>query len=172
MKKLFITACIIFIVFISFAQSKQAGTEREAIKKFMSRKEIPAVLPNKNVDEIKHVLKQYNNAVGKLDVTETEKFFASDSQIYESGNREGSYAHYMVHHLTPELKEFQSFSYGNYKVDVVVDGNYAFTNESYNYTIIMAKDNTEVKRKGVATSVLKKGNGEWKIMLSHISSRK
>ena len=57
-------------------------------------------------------------------------------------------------------------------MEVQVDGNYAFTAETYNYTIIVAKDNTEVKRKGVATSVLKKENGKWKIMIRHNSSRK
>jgi ketosteroid isomerase-like protein len=57
-------------------------------------------------------------------------------------------------------------------VDVKIDGKYAFTTETYNYTLILAKDKTEVKRKGVATSVLKKVNGEWKIMISHNSSRK
>ena len=38
--------------------------------------------------------------------------------------------------------------------------------------IVVAKDNAEVKRKGVSTSVLKKIKGEWKIMISHNSSRK
>lgn len=54
----------------------------------------------------------------------------------------------------------------------MLDGNYAFANETYSYHIVLAKDNTEVKRKGVATSVLKKVNNEWKIMISHNSSRK
>ena len=115
---------------------------------------------------------KYNNAVGKLDVTGTEKLFTDDSKIYESGCSEGNYTHYMEHHLTPEFKEFKSFTYGDYKVEVQLDGNYDFTTETYNYTIIMAKDNTEVKRNGVATSVLKKWKGEWKIMISHNSSRK
>ena len=53
-----------------------------------------------------------------------------------------------------------------------VDGIYAFATETYNYTIVLAKDKTEVKRKGVTTSVLKKINGNWKIMMSHNSSRK
>ena len=53
-----------------------------------------------------------------------------------------------------------------------VDGNYAFTTESYNYVIVLAKNNTEIKRKGIATSVLKKTNGEWKIINTHSSSRK
>ena len=58
----------------------------------------------KNAD----VLKQYNNAVEKLDVMGTEKLFTVDSKIYESGGSEGNYTHYMEHHLTPELKEFKS----------------------------------------------------------------
>ena len=147
MKKIFITAFVLFLTVISFAQSKDSKA-------------------------VKNVLKQYSNAVEKLDVTGTEKLFTTDSKIFESGGSEGNYAHYLEHHLVPEFKEFKSFKYSDYKADVKVDGNYAFATETYNYTIIIAKDNTEVKRKGVSTSVLKKVKGEWKIMVSHNSSRK
>ena len=34
--------------------------------------------------------------------------------IFESGGSEGSYAHYLAHHLTPELGEFKSSKFGNY----------------------------------------------------------
>ena len=44
-----------------------------------------------------------------------------------------------------------------------VDDKYAFATETYLYTLVLAKDKTEVKRKGVATSILKKIKGEWKI---------
>lgn len=147
MKKIFITALILFTAVLSFAQNKEA-------------------------DAAKAVLNQYKAAVQKLDVTGTEKLFTTDSKVFESGGSEGNYAHYLEHHLGPEFKEFKSFKYSDYKVDVQVDGNYAFATETYNYVIVVAKDNTEVKRKGVATSVLKKVNGEWKIMVSHNSSRK
>jgi len=147
MKKIFISVLMLCLSAISFAQGKDA-------------------------DEIKMVLKQYNDAVGKLDVTGTEKLFTPDSKIYESGGSEGNYAHYLEHHLTPELKEFKSFTFSDYKVEVQVDGDYAFTTEVYNYTIIVSKDGTEVKRKGVATSVLKKVKDQWMIMISHNSSRK
>ena len=53
-----------------------------------------------------------------------------------------------------------------------VNGNYAFAAETYSYTLALAKDRTEVKRKGVAISVLKKVKGDWLIMISHNSSRK
>ena len=125
-----------------------------------------------DAEAAKAVLKQYKDAIEKLDVTGTEKLFTADSKIYESGGSEGSYAHYLEHHLGPEFKEFTSFKYSDYKVEVQIDGNYAFATEIYNYIIILAKDNSEVKRKGVATSVLKKVKGEWKIMISHNSSRK
>jgi len=133
---------------------------------------IAAYTQNEDANAVKAVLKEYNAAIEKSDVSGTEKLFTSDSKIYESGGSEGNYAHYLEHHLTPELKEFKSFKFSDYKVDVQVDGKYAFATETYNYTIILAKDNTEVRRKGVATSVLKKENGVWKIMINHNSSRR
>lgn len=147
MKKIFISAFVLFLSLVSFAQIKET-------------------------DSVKAVLKQYNTAVEKLDVTNTERLFTADSKIFESGGSEGNYAHYLEHHLAPELKEFKSFTFSDYKVEVLVDGNYAFATETYNYTIVIAKDNTEIKRKGIATSVLKKIKGEWKIMITHNSSRK
>ncbi|EIA07109.1 MULTISPECIES: YybH family protein [Flavobacterium] len=127
---------------------------------------------DKDTEAVKAVLKQYNTAIEKLDVTGTEKLFTSDSKIYESGGNEGSYAHYLEHHLAPEMKAFKSFTFSDYKVAVTVSGEYAFSTETYNYTIVVAKDNKELKRKGIGTSVLKKMNGQWKIMMSHNSSRK
>lgn len=121
---------------------------------------------------VKAVLTEYNSALEKLDVTGTKNLFSTNSRIYESGSSEGNYEYYLEHHLTPEFKEFKSFKFSNYKVEIQVDGNYAFASETYNYTIIVAKENTEVNRKGVSTSVLNKVNGEWKIMISHNSSRK
>ena len=121
---------------------------------------------------VKAVLKKYNSAVENLNMEGTDKLFTSDSKIYESGGSEGTYAHYVEHHLTPELKEFKSFVFSDYKVDVQVEGAYAFAVETYNFTIVMATDNSEVKRKGVATCILRKDKGEWKIMVSHNSSRK
>ena len=147
MKKIFISAFIICISLYSFSQ-------------------------NKEVDAVKSVLKKYSDAVERLDVAGTEKLFTNDSQIFELGGSEGTYAHYLEHHLTPEFKDFTSFKYSDYKVDVKIDGKYAFATETYNYILTLTKDKTEVKRKGVATSVLKKVNGEWKIMISHNSSRR
>lgn len=173
MKKISVAAFILCLSLMAIAQSKDAGTDRETIKQYMNNKDtMPDLIQNKNVELVKKVLKRYNSAIEALDVTGTEWFFTADSKIYESGGSEGNYAHYLEHHLTPELKEFKSFTYSDYNVEVQIDGNYAFATETYSYTIIIAKDNTEIKRKGVATSVLKKVKGQWMIMISHNSSRK
>ncbi len=133
---------------------------------------VSAFAQTKETEAVKAVLVKYQNAIQKLDAKGTELLFTADSKIYESGGVEGSYAHYLEHHLGPELKVFKSFTFSDYKADVKVDGGYAFATETYNYIIVLAKDNSEIKRKGVATSVLKKIDGKWKIMVSHSSSRK
>ena len=74
--------------------------------------------------------------------------------------------------MGPELKDFKSFTFSDYKVDVTVTGEYAFSTETYIYTIILAKDAKEIKSQGVATSVLKKTKEGWKIVQTHSSFRK
>lgn len=133
---------------------------------------VTAFAQTNEVEAVKTVLSNYHNAIQKLDASGTELLFTADSKIYESGGIEGTYVHYLEHHLGPELKVFKSFTFSDYKADAQVDGNFAFVTETYVYTIVLAKDNSEIKRKGVATSVLKKIDGKWKIMVSHSSSRK
>jgi uncharacterized protein (TIGR02246 family) len=122
--------------------------------------------------KVKDVLSSYKNALEKLDVKGTDVLFVPNSQIIESGKVEGTYQDYLAHHIGPELGDFTSFRFENYKVEVTVTGDYAFAVEIYNYSIVLKKDNSEIKRKGVASSFLKKENGVWKIAHMHNSSRK
>lgn len=123
-------------------------------------------------DAVKSILKKYNEATQKMDLSNTKELFAPNSQIFESGGSEGSYEHYLEHHLGPEFKEFKSFTITDYKVETVVEGNIAYAIENYIYTIVIAADGKEIKRKCISTSVLKKENNVWKIVVSHNSSRK
>ena len=120
---------------------------------------------------VKQVLSQYQAAIGRLDATGTERLFAADSAVFETGGAEGTYANYLAHHLGPELKEFKSFSFSDYKADVRFEGPIAISSESYKYRI-ETKDGTVAERLGVSTSVLKKIDGQWKILVSHNSARK
>ena len=168
-------ALVVFIPFsiVSNAQSKYADSDRETIKQYMNNRDaFPRSPENKKWDAIKNTLRQFYNAIERLDLTGTERLFTLDAKIYESGVSEGNYRQYIEGHLSPELKAFKSFAYSDYNVDVKVEGSYAFTTETYNYTIVMLRDGTEIKWKGVTTSILQKVKGEWKIMVRHSSSSK
>lgn len=123
-------------------------------------------------EAVKTVLSNYKKAIEKLDTSGVVNLFVKDSKVFEQAKDEGTIGHYMEHHLGPELKDFKSFTFSDYKVDVTVAGEYAFSTETYIYTIIIAKDAKEIKSQGVATSVLRKTKDGWKIVQTHSSFRK
>ena len=121
------------------------------------------------------VMKTYKDALQSLTTEGTFELFTEDSKVFESGGVEGSYAHYIEHHLGPELGHFKKFEFSDYEIDAEVDLPYAFTTETYIYTIVLNPDekgeSRTIKKKGVATSILKKIGGKWKIIKTHSSSR-
>lgn len=126
---------------------------------------------NPQAAAVRAVLLNYQQAIERLDASGTEPLFAADSAIFETGGSEGTYANYLAHHLGPELAEFKSFTFSDYKVDVRFEGSIALANETYKYRI-ETKDGTVAERLGVTTSVLKQIDGHWRIVVSHNSGRK
>lgn len=159
MKKMFLATAALFMAQPGLAQHAAAG---HSPARGSAMVETAAV---------KEVLAQYHRAIERLDATGTEKLFAPDSAVFETGGVEGSYANYLARHLGPELREFRSFKFSDYKVDVRFEGPVALTTETYKYRI-ETKDGTIAERQGVSTSVLKKIGGRWKILVSHNSGRK
>lgn len=117
------------------------------------------------------VLATYQAAIGRLDARGTERLFAPDSQIFESGGAEGTYAEYLAHHLTPELREFRSFSFSDYRIDIRFIGPVALATETYRFRIVPVSGEP-VERLGVVTSVLRKDAGAWRIVIMHNSARR
>tara|TARA_R110000744_G_scaffold342872_8_gene448065 strand:+ start:1122 stop:1610 length:489 start_codon:yes stop_codon:yes gene_type:complete len=157
MKTLKLTTILMLIMFATgqmFSQNADSGTEKEAVLK---------------------VMKSYKDALQNLTTEGTFELFSEDSEVFESGGVEGSYAHYIEHHLGPELGHFKKFEFSDYEIDVKVDSPYAFTTETYIYSIVLNPDekgeSRTIKKKGVATSILKKMDGQWKIIKTHSSSR-
>lgn len=120
---------------------------------------------------VEAVLSEYKAAIEKLDATGTERLFAADSEVFETGGSEGSYATYLAHHLGPELAAFKSFKFSNYKVSVRFEGPVALATEAYRYRI-EPKSGTVAERVGVATSVLTRVGSSWTIISMHNSGRK
>lgn len=123
-----------------------------------------------DVAAVTAVLGQYRSAIERLDASGTEQLFAADSQIFENGGVEGSYANYLSHHLGPELRAFRSFRFSNVNVEIRFEGPVALATESYEFRIEPAQG-APVDRRGVTTSVLRKDGNAWRIVSQHGSSR-
>jgi len=126
---------------------------------------------NPDQSAVKRVLAAYNQALTSLDAAKAQALFTTDSAVFESGGIEGTYAHYLKHHIGPELAGFKEFSYRDYSVEVRLELPLALSTESYIYRIVLKEDGKVVEKRAVTTSILKKVNGEWKIIQTHTSSR-
>ena len=115
-------------------------------------------------------LEAYRSGIKSLDDTNMPRLFTDDALVFENGKAEGSFSNYLAHHLSPELKEFESFTFNNETIDISVIGETAIAWETYTYTIVL-KDGRIIERQGVATAVLVKRDESWKIAQYHSSSR-
>lgn len=145
-----ITIILPALLLTLFTINLHAQTEKEAVEK---------------------VMKAYKDGVQSLSAKGLSDLFTKDSEVFESGGVEGSFDNYMEHHLGPELGHFKSFTFSENKIETKVDLPYAFTTETYIYTIVLTEGDRTIKKKGVATSILKKDGEHWKIIKTHTSSR-
>lgn len=159
------------ILIVSCKESKQQDTTIE------TQKEV--VVDNTNEkEEVLKIMKSYKDAIQNLTTEGTFQLFTQDATVFEQGKVEGTYKDYIDGHLGPELGHFKSFTFSDYEIDVNVSLPYAYTTENYLYTIVLKADEAKgtkertIESKGVATSILKKIDGDWKIIHSHTSFKK
>ncbi|MFC5423773.1 YybH family protein [Bosea eneae] len=107
---------------------------------------------------VKAVLSAYKSAVENLDASGAVQLFAEDSTVFENGTSEGTFSHYLGHHLGPELREVRAFRYSDHSVIVKVEGAMAVASETYRFRI-EPKHGEPIERQGVATSALRKEGG-------------
>ena len=122
--------------------------------------------------EVLAVLQDYRASLSALDGARAARAFWPEAQVYEQGGVEGDFAHYLEHHLGPELAAFSAFELNAPVVRAVVTGDAAYATETYRFRIVF-KDaaRAPVERQGVATSVLTRRDGQWRIVSYHSSSR-
>ena len=107
-----------------------------------------------------------------MDVTQTPALFWPDSETFENGGAEGTFADYLAHHLGPEFADLAGFEFPNHELTVEVDGDIAFVTETYPYHISFEDAaRAPIKRRGVATSVSRKRDDQWRFDIYHSSAR-
>ena len=122
--------------------------------------------------EVSQVLRGYREAIETLDGDAGSAFFWPDDRVYEQGGVEGTFGEYLAHHLGPELKAFSAFRFSDYASQVTVAGDVAYATETYVYRITFSDAaRPAVERRGVATSVLERRGGVWRIVSYHSSAR-
>lgn len=128
--------------------------------------------PSQSADmaAVADVLSRYRAAIERLDASGTETLFVADSEVFENGGVEGSFANYLAHHLGPELGHFRSFRFGGHRLTVRFEGQVALASESYTYRI-ERHQGEPIERRGVTTSVLRRTPDGWRIVSMHGSSR-
>jgi ketosteroid isomerase-like protein len=121
---------------------------------------------------VEAVLAGYRLAVESRDGAAAERYFWPDSHVFEQGGAEGDFATYLAHHLGPELGEIASFDFDAIATEIEGSGDIAYASEVYTYAIAFVDTaRTPVARRGVATSVLLRRDGAWRIAVYHASSR-
>lgn len=131
----------------------------------------PAPAAPDDTAAITAVLAAYKTALERRDLTGVDALFAEQNEVIESGKVEGTYADYVTHHIGPELGHIQRFTFDDYAVRVTLAGDVAWATVTYRYTIVLPDRAEPIVRQGVATSVLERQDGAWKIRVLHSSSR-
>lgn len=116
------------------------------------------------------VLTQEVQAVEKGDLAALDKHWANseDVTVFESGYANYGWNDYRNNHLAPELKEFKNTKYAFSDLKVKVDGKTAWA--TFKYTISADIKARKIESSGLATAILEKREGKWRIVHWHSSA--
>ena len=120
-------------------------------------------------ETVVQMLKKYAAAVRSMDIDEMEKYVVTsdDFSMFEGGHINWGWVDYRDHHIAPEFKTFLEFKYNYEDIKAQVLGDMAYATLKYDMTIKMKE--REISGKGLATVVLIKQDGKWKIQHMHTS---
>ena len=124
-------------------------------------------------DEVKavtDVLTREAQAVEKGDLAALDKIWANseDVTVFESGHANYGWTDYRNSHLAPELKEFKNTKYAFSDLKVKVDGKTAWA--TFKYTLSADIKERKIESGGLATAILEKREGKWRIVHWHSSA--
>ncbi|HQU91801.1 MAG TPA: nuclear transport factor 2 family protein [Pyrinomonadaceae bacterium] len=124
-------------------------------------------------DEVKSVtdvMTSEATAIEKGDLAALDRIWANseDVTVFESGHANYGWTDYRNSHLAPELKEFKNTKYSFSDMKVKVDGKTAWA--TFKYSLAAEMGTRKVGSDGLATAVLEKRDGKWRIVHWHSSA--
>lgn len=124
-----------------------------------------------DVRSIAAVFAEYDRAFNAKDLDRLAAFYHPDVTVYEGGGINPGWADYRDRHLGPELKAFNNLKFEHIKIVVKMIGpDAAYVTGEYLLDATTAE--RDVKSGGLATYVMIREAGDWKIRHSHTSSKR
>ena len=121
--------------------------------------------------EVTSFFKAYDEAFNARDIQKLATMYHPDVTIFEGSGINRGWVDYRDNHLGPELKSFQDlqWAHSNIVVHMLGDSSAYVTAD---YTIKYKTGDRVVDSGGIATHVLVKEQGAWKIRHSHTAARR
>jgi len=121
--------------------------------------------------EITGFFKSYDAAFNARDINKLATLYHPDVTIFEGSGVNNGWVDYRDNHLGPELKSFQDLQWAHSNIVVHMLGDSA-AYVTADYTIKYKSGDRVVDSGGIATHVLVKEQGSWKIRHSHTAARR
>jgi len=121
--------------------------------------------------EIVTFFKDYDAAFNAKDLDRLAKLYHPDVTIFEGSGINRGWLDYRDNHLGPELKQFQNLQWAHSNLVVHMLGE-SSAYVTADYSIKYQAGDRTVDSGGIATHVLIKEQGQWKIRHSHTAARR
>lgn len=122
-------------------------------------------------EQVQAFFKAYDEAFNARDLNRLGTMYHPDVTVFEGAGVDRTWAAYRDNHLGPELKAFQDLSFAHSNVVVIVlgpDAAYVTADYSIKYTT----GDRKVDSGGIATHILVRESGAWKIRHSQTAARR
>ena len=123
---------------------------------------------------VRAVLMKSASSFAQNDMATATQVWANDDSltVFESGHANYGWADYRDNHLGPEMKEMQNAKYSFSDMKIHLAGNTAWATMKYSIRADVgeAGKTRHVEGAGLATAVLEKRDGQWRIVHWHSSA--
>src|SRR5262245_59737941 len=123
---------------------------------------------------VRDVLLRSAASFEKNDQAEATRVWVNDESltVFESGHANYGWADYRDHHLFPEMAEMKNGKYSFSDIKIRVSGDTAWATMKYSIAADVgeAGKTRHVEGAGLATAVLEKRDGQWRIVHWHSSA--
>lgn len=149
MKQIFGRCCLVAVILMSASKVAAQSAESDVVAFF----------------------KAYDAAFVAKDIEKLATMYHADVTIFEGSGINRGWADYRDNHLGPELKAFQNLQWAHSNIVVHMLGDSA-AYVTADYAIKYQSGDRAVDSGGIATHVLVKEKGAWKIRHSHTAARR